>query len=225
MREVLLEVMKDKSVQKASLKVERLGALLNTSRKALGADQLVNGSAALRTRAEEDLKGVIAEFAGAQTQSSAPVPAQVLDVEPVEPSPKKRRFSRLEERREARVRAAAGCGGDSGNAESQAAVTGRRVLIGRGMLVYLTEQGQLDVDASNLLGVGIGGVPTAYAQRQAQSRLRRKCRIWRLSLGFTMGSRPPFVRPNEIFQRSPTSLVTSAVGCLQVRSSAWCSFG
>ena len=224
-REVLLEEMEDKSVGKASLKVERLCALRNTSRKALGADQLVNGSAALKTRAEEDLKGVIAVFADAQTQSSAPVPAQVLDVEPAEPSPKKKRFSRLEERREARVRAAVGCGGDSGSAESQAAVTGGRVLIGREMLVYLAEQGQLDVDASNLLGFGIGGVPTAYAQRQAQSRLRRKCRIWRLSLGCIMGSRPPLVRPNEIFQRSPTSLVTCAVGCLQVRSSAWCSFG
>ena len=55
--EVLLEVMEDKGVGKASLKVEHLCALLDPRRKALGADQLVNGSAALRTRAEEDLKG------------------------------------------------------------------------------------------------------------------------------------------------------------------------
>ena len=54
-------------VWKASLKVERLCALLDPRRKALGADQLVNGTAAFRTRAEEDLKGVIAEFADAQT--------------------------------------------------------------------------------------------------------------------------------------------------------------
>ena len=166
-REVLLEEMEDKSVGKASLKVERLCALRNTSRKALGADQLVNGSAALKTRAEEDLKGVIAVFAGAQkTQSSAPVPAQVLDVEVAEPSPKKKRFSRLEERREVRVRAAAGCGGDSGSAESQAAVTGRRVLIGREMLVYLAEQGQLDVDASNLLDLESAG----YRQRMTNDK-------------------------------------------------------
>ena len=57
MREVLLEVMKDKGVGKASLKVERLFTLLDPRRKALGADQLVNDSASLRTRAEEDLKG------------------------------------------------------------------------------------------------------------------------------------------------------------------------
>ena len=51
------------------------------------------------------------------------------------------------------MRAAAGCGGDSSSAKPQAAVTGRRVLIGREVLVYLAEQGQLDVDAFNLLGI------------------------------------------------------------------------
>ena len=84
--------------------------------------------------------------------TSALVPAPVLDVEPAEPAPKTKRLSRLEEWREARVRAAAGGGGDSGNGESQAAVTRRRVLIGREVLVYLAEQGQLDVDAFNFLG-------------------------------------------------------------------------
>ena len=48
-REVLLEVMEDKGVGKASLKVERLCALLDPRRGALGAHQLMNGSAALRT--------------------------------------------------------------------------------------------------------------------------------------------------------------------------------
>ena len=76
-REVLLEVMENKGVGETSLKVERLCALLDPRRSELGADQLVDGSAALRTRAEEDLKGVIAEFADAQTQPSAPVPAPV----------------------------------------------------------------------------------------------------------------------------------------------------
>ena len=152
-REVLLEVTENKGVGKASLKVKRLCALLDPRWKALGANQLVNGSAALRTRAEEDLKGVIAEFADAQTQPSVPVPAPVLGVEPAEPAPKMKRLSRLEERRELRVRASAGGGGDSGSAEPQAAVTGWRVLIGREVLVYLVEQGQLDVDAFNLLGL------------------------------------------------------------------------
>ena len=91
------------------------------------------------------------EFADAQAQPSAPVPAPVLDAEPAEPAPKKKRLSKLEERREARVRAAAGGDGDSGSAESQAAVTGRRVLIGPEMLVDLAEQDQLDLDAFNLL--------------------------------------------------------------------------
>ena len=95
---------------------------------------------------------MIAEFADAETQPSAPVPAPVLDVEPAKPVPTEKRLSRLEERREARVRAAADGGGDSGSAKPQAAVTGRRVLIGREVLVYSEEQGQLDVDAFNLLG-------------------------------------------------------------------------
>ena len=116
-REALLEVMEEKSVGKALLKVERLYALLDPRWKALCADQFVNGSAALRTHTEEDLKWVIAEFSDAQTQPSVPVPAPVLDVEPAEPVPKKKRLSRLEERREARVRAAAGGGGDKGRVE------------------------------------------------------------------------------------------------------------
>ena len=66
------------------------------------------------------MKEVIAEFADGQTQPSAPVPAPVLDVKPAEPAPKKKRLSRLEERREARVRMAADGGGDSGSAEPQA---------------------------------------------------------------------------------------------------------
>ena len=98
MREVLLEVMEDKIVGKALLKVERLCAMLDPRRKALGADQLVNDSAALRTFAEEDLKGVITEFADAQTQPFAPVPAPVLGVEPAAPAPKKKMVSRVEER-------------------------------------------------------------------------------------------------------------------------------
>ena len=65
-------MIKDKGVRKASLKVERLCVLLDPRRKALGADQLVNGSAALRTHVEKDLKGVIAEFADAQTQPAGP---------------------------------------------------------------------------------------------------------------------------------------------------------
>ena len=86
-------------------------------------------------------------------QPSALVPAPLLDVEPAEPALNTKRLSRLEKRGVARVRAVAGGGGgDSGIAEPQAAVTGRRVLIERDVLVYFAEQGQLDVDAFNLLG-------------------------------------------------------------------------
>ena len=62
--------------------------------KAEGASRrpAVNDSAVPRTRAEEDLKGVIVEFADAETQPSAPVPALVLDVKPAEPLPKKKRL-------------------------------------------------------------------------------------------------------------------------------------
>ena len=175
MRDVLLEVMEDNSVGKALLIVEHLCAFLDSRRETLGADQLVHGSAALRNRAEKDFKRVIAESADAQTQPSAPVPAPELDVEPAEPAPKKKKLWSLDERREARVRVAAGGGGDSGSAKPQAAVTERRVLIGRGVLVYLTKQGQHDGDQP--LGFWVGGAPTAYARRRARSKLRRKCHI------------------------------------------------
>ena len=82
------------------------------------------------------------------------MPVPVLDVEPAESAPKTKRLSRLEERREARVRAAAGGEGDSGRAQPQAAVAGWRVLIGREVLVYLAEQDQLDEDPFSLLGFG-----------------------------------------------------------------------
>ena len=59
------------------------------------------------------------------------MPAPVLDMEPAEPAPKKKSLLILEERRKARVRAAAGGSDGNGSAEPQAAVTGRRVLIRR----------------------------------------------------------------------------------------------
>ena len=112
----------------------------------------MNGSAIVRTRAEQDVKQLAKNFADAQTQPSIPVPAPVVDVETAEPAPKKKKLSRIEERRAARVRAVAGDGGGSGGAERQAPVTGRRVLIGREVLVYLAEEDQVDVDDFNLLG-------------------------------------------------------------------------
>ena len=86
---------------------------------------------------QRGLEGVDCRFCGC---TDAPVLAPVLDVEPAEPAPKKKRLSRLEKRCEARLRAPAGGGGGSGSADPQAAVTGRRMLIGREVLVYLAEQ-------------------------------------------------------------------------------------
>ena len=87
-REVLLQevVMEDKGYGKG---LAEGGASVHVAGSEV--DQLVNCSAALRTRAEEILKGVIAEFADAQTHPSALVPAPVLDVKPAEPAPKRRR--------------------------------------------------------------------------------------------------------------------------------------
>lgn len=58
------------------------------------------------------------------------------------PAPKKKRLSRLEERREVRVKAAASGGGSSGGPGARGAwplvfVMGRHVLIGREVLAYL----------------------------------------------------------------------------------------
>ena len=64
-----------------------------------------------------------------QYKASNPVPAPV--VEPAKPATKKKKYSRLEERRMQRVQAeASGGGGGSGGDELQPSVTGRRVLIG-----------------------------------------------------------------------------------------------
>ena len=68
-RDVLLEVMAEKGLEKATLKVERVCALLDPRRKSLDNSQMVNGSAALRTRAEEDLKALIETFADEHTPS------------------------------------------------------------------------------------------------------------------------------------------------------------
>ena len=177
--------------------------------------------------AEEDLKGVVAEVEDAQTQPSVPVPvpAPVLDAEPAEPAPKKKRLARLEKRREARVRATAGGGGDRGSAEPQAAVTGRRVLIGREVLVYWAEQGLLDVDAFNLLGVwnrrGTDSVCPTTSTVTSPAAMLYLAFIARLYHGIEATG----CQAERIFQRSPTSLMTCSVACLQVKSSACCSFG
>ena len=219
-REVLLEVMEDEGLGKASLKVERLCALLDPRRKALGADHSVNGCAALRTRAEQDLKQLAENFVvDAQTQPSVPVPAPVVDVETAKSAPKKK-LSRLEERRAARVKAAAGGGGGSGGAERHAPVTGRRVLVGREVLVYLAEVDHVDVDDFDLLGFwnrrGTESLCPTTGKVTSPAEIPYLAFIARLY----HGTRLPPVRPSEFFQRSPTSLVTCAVPCLHIKSSA-----
>ena len=180
-REVLQEMMEDKGVEKASLKVERLCALLDPRQEALGTDQLVNGSAALRTRADEVFKGVIAEIADAQTQRSAPVPVPVLGVEPADPAPKKKLW-RLEERRRH-------------VSEWQSVVLVTVVapslrLPSRGGACWLGERhwstwrsrASSTSMFSTFWGYGTGRAPTGYARRRARSRPRRKYRVWLLSL-------------------------------------------
>jgi len=152
-RDVLLEVMAEKGLGKATLKVERVCALLDPRRKSLDNSQIVNGSAALRTRAEEDLKALIETFADEHTPSPAPLPASsVVNQETAEPAPKRKKPSRMEERRAARVAAAVAGSTGNGGAQPLPSVTGRRVMISRELLVYLAEPDQIDVDGFNLLG-------------------------------------------------------------------------
>ena len=91
------------------------------------------------------------------------------------------------------MRAAAGGGGDSGSAGPRAAVTERRVLIRREVLVYLVEQSQLDVDAFNLQGFWNQRAPTAYTPRRARSRLRRiaESGVYRSVIPWDQGHRLP----------------------------------
>ena len=145
----------------------------------------------------------------------------MLDVESAEPAPKKKRLSRLEERREARVRAAAGGGGDSGSAEPQVAVTGRRVLIGREVLVYLAAQGQLDVDAFNPLGFfgirrGTDSACPTTSTVTSPVEIPYLAFIARLHHGIEATS----YQTERIFSALAHLIGDCAVGCLQVRSSA-----
>ena len=77
--------MTEKGLKKATLKVERVSALLDPRRKSLDDDQFVNGSASLRTCAEEDLKVLIETFADEHT----PLPASsVINQETRNPHPR-----------------------------------------------------------------------------------------------------------------------------------------
>ncbi|CAB1103007.1 unnamed protein product [Ectocarpus sp. CCAP 1310/34] len=149
--EVLQEKMREKGVGSAQVAVERLSALMDPRLRSLDSDQLENGSADLRKKAEDDLKAVIAKF-DVGPATAAPAPAPVMNLDRVEPAPKKKKLSRLEERRAARVAAATTGGDETGSLEDQSPSTTRRVLIEREVLVYLAENPQLDVDGFNVLG-------------------------------------------------------------------------
>ena len=93
MRDLPLEVMAEKGLGEATLKVERVCALLDPRRKSLDNSQIVNGSAALRTRAEEDLKALIETFADEHTPSPAHLPpSSVVNQETAEPAPKRKKL-------------------------------------------------------------------------------------------------------------------------------------
>ena len=114
-------------------------------------DHFITCSAVLRTRAEEDFKRVTATFADGPTYSCVPMLVPMVEVEAVVLAPKKR-FPRLEELRESRVKAAA-CGGN-GSGEDGPREIGHPVS-GRGaqVVVYLQKQDQLDVNDFDLLEV------------------------------------------------------------------------
>eukprot|EP00904_Undaria_pinnatifida_P008196 jgi/Undpi1/4506/HiC_scaffold_18.g07860.m1 len=149
-RDILLEVMADKGVGQALLKLERVCALLDPRRKSLDKQQLMNGSATLRSIAEEDLQELIQEFE--EETPPAPLPAPVVDEGAGEPAPKKKKPPRMEGRRAARVAAAVASAGSGGVQPPDPVTTGRRVLIARELLVHLTEPDQIDVDDLNVLG-------------------------------------------------------------------------
>ena len=152
-QDVLLEVMAEKRLGKATLKVKRVYELLDPRRKSLDDDQFVNGSAAFRIRAKEDLKVLIETFADEHTPSPASLPASsVANEETAKPTPKRKKPSRMEERRAARVAAAVDGSTGNGGVQPLPSVTGRRVMISRELLVYLAEPDQIDVDGFNFLG-------------------------------------------------------------------------
>ena len=133
-------------------KVERVCALLDPRRKSLDKSQIMNGSAALRTRAEEDLKALIETFEDEHTPSPASLPALSVVNQETEPAPRRKKPSRMEKKRAARVAAAVAGSTGNGGAQPLPSVAGRRMLISRELLAYLAEPNQIDVDGFNLLG-------------------------------------------------------------------------
>ena len=96
---------------------------------------------------------LIETFPDEHTPSPAPPPASsVVNQETAEPAPKRKKPSRMEEKRAERVAAAVAGSTGIGGAQSLPSVTGRRVMISRELLVYLAEPDQIDVDGFNLLG-------------------------------------------------------------------------
>lgn len=160
-REILLEYKGNKQLEEACLKVERVCALLDPRRKMLDAAQFANGSAELRVKAEVDLDLLTFSFEDAPAPQSVPAPALAQDDPPVQPpSAKKGKLSILQKRGAERLAqaAAAGGGGSEGTGLQPGGVgagpgtPGRRVLVGRELLLYLAEAPQLDEDDFNLLG-------------------------------------------------------------------------
>ena len=99
--------------------------------------------------------------------------AGVVGDKPGDPEPApKRKPSRMEEMRAARVTAAVAGSTGNGGVQPLPSVTGRRVMIARKLLVYLAEPDQIV-----FWGFGVGGALTAHARRPARSRLQRRCRI------------------------------------------------
>ena len=110
--------------------MERVRALLDPRRKSLDNSQIVNGSAALTTRAEEDVKTLIETFADEHTPSPTPLPASsVVNQETAEPAPKRKKPSTMEEGRAARVVPAVADSVGNGGAQPLPSVTGRHVMI------------------------------------------------------------------------------------------------
>lgn len=115
MQKVLLGLM-EQDLRGAFKTVECPCALLNPSGKTLGPDYFMNGTAPLMTRAENNFKHLIATFSYGPTQSSTSVLEPGLSVETVAPITEKMEISRLEERREERVKEVAYGGSSSGGA-------------------------------------------------------------------------------------------------------------
>ena len=152
-RDVMLSRLEKKELGQARMPLERICALLDPRRKDCSAEHLVNGSAALRALAIDDVKRIAEMFADAAGEISASGGGGGGGSGgPDQPAPKKQMVaSDLEERRRARLAKAKASSATGTAATHGPSLAKRRFLVERELRMYVAEDSHPEEDDFSLL--------------------------------------------------------------------------